>query len=216
MPKETLPDRLLLEADEVEMVDVTPRALLHRLQRGDIYPKGDAPPIFSEEALSGLRELALREIAGRVDEDVEEYRKAHADARPWAVRDRVMICLTTSRPSLRLIRRGWRMAQRLHADAFCVYVEEQAPSEREKRLVQEGFNLAERLRMPTVKLAGRPLEKLVYFAREKNATHIVLGGSERSRWQEILHGSLINALTRELKNVDILIVAAEAESSGEH
>ena len=108
------------------------------------------------------------------------------------------------------------MAQRLHADAFCVYVEEQAPSEREKRLVQEGFNLAERLRMPTGKLAGRPLEKLVYFAREKNATHIVLGGSERSRWQEILHGSLINALTRELKNVDILIVAAEAESSGEH
>jgi K+-sensing histidine kinase KdpD len=97
-----------------------------------------------------------------------------------------------------------------------VFVEEHAPSEREKVIIQEGFNLAERLKMPTFRLAGRAVEKLVYFAREKNVNHIVLGGSDRSRWQEIIHGSLINALTRELKNVDILIVAAETENSGGH
>lgn len=212
-PAESIPDRIFREADEVELVDLTPRALVHRLERGDLYKGAEAPPMFSEEALLALRELALREVAGQVDEDVELLRRTKKAQRPWAVHDRVMICLTSTRSSMRLIRRGWRISQRMHADIFCVYVEEKAPGEREKKILQDDFNLAAKLDIPTVTLHGGVAAKLVEFAKEKGITHIVLGHSDRTRLQEIMQGSIINALTRELKTVDILIVAAEAESA---
>ena len=213
VPSETVPDRLFREADEVELVDITPRALVHRLERGDLYKDSEAPPVFSEESLLAMRELALREVAGQVDEDVELLRRNKKAQRPWAVHDRVMICLTSTRSSMRLIRRGWRISQRMHADIFCVYVEEKAPNEREKKILQDDFNLAAKLNIPTVTLQGGVAAKLVEFAKEKSITHIVLGHSDRTRLQEIMQGSIINALTRDLKTVDILIVAAEAESA---
>jgi two-component system sensor histidine kinase KdpD len=211
--RETVPDYVLRTADEVEVVDVTPRALINRLERGDIYPAEKIQQAranwFREGNLSALRELALREAAGRVDEDVEEYRRERKIERPWAVNDRVMICISPSRSSMRLLRRGWRMAQRMHADALAVLVEEREPSEAARRILEEDSKLAERLHIPVVQLKGNPAEQIIKFAREKNITHLVVGHSNRSGLQQRLKSSIVTEIIRELKTIDILVVAEE-------
>lgn len=213
--RETVPDHIFAAANEVEMVDVTPRALIHRLERGDIYPKEEMTKEkiawFTEGNLSALRELSLREIAGRVDADVLEASKAEKVARPWAVADRVMICVSPTRPSMRLIRRGWRIAKRLHAEVVAVMVEDHSLNERERRYVQDDFSLAERLGIKVERLHGAPSPELIRYARENNVTQLVIGHSERTRIQEVVQGSIISALTRELKTIDILVVASEEE-----
>ncbi|MBI1756124.1 MAG: sensor histidine kinase KdpD [Fimbriimonas ginsengisoli] len=213
---ETVPDQLLQRADEVELVDLTPRALMHRLERGAIYPPEELKERqlewFTEGTLSALRELALREMAGTVDEEVEEYRKRERIERPWAAHDRIMICLSPTRPGLRLVRRGWRIAQRMHAEMVAVYVEDHSLGDKERLVLHDDFNLADRLGIPTETLRGNVAAALIEYARKNSVTHIVLGHSERTRMQEMVHGSIISALARELKTIDILVVASDSEA----
>lgn len=214
--RETVPDLVLREAEEVELVDLTPKALINRLERGDIYPKSKIEQAranwFREGNLSALRELALREAAGRVDEDVEEYRRERRIERPWAVHDKVMICISPTRSSMRLLRRGWRIAQRLHAEAVAVYVESGQLNETERQIIENDEKLAERLGIQVNKLKGQAFEQLVKYAREHSITHIVLGHSNRSRLQQRLRNSLVTEIIRELKTIDILVVAAESDT----
>jgi two-component system, OmpR family, sensor histidine kinase KdpD len=214
--RETVPDRLMAEADEVVMVDITPRALLHRLERGDIY-KPDKVDMalqnwFREGNLCALREIALREIAHEVDEDVAAYRKERRIQETWATHERIMVCIRPTKPSLRLIRRGWRAAQRLHGEIVAVYVENKPPGEAEQQILRNDFALADRLGIPVVTLHGDVAGELIRYARENQITQMVIGHSSRSRWQEFLQGSIVNRLTRELRAIDILIVAAPPES----
>ena len=208
--RETIPDKVLREADEVTIVDITPRALINRLQRGDIYAPEKIEKaldnFFRQGNLSALREIALREIAREVDDDVTAYRKEKQIEQHWATGDRIMVCLSPSQESLRLLRRGWRIAQRLHADLVAVYVTTHPPSETEKRILHNDFALAERLNIPIVTLHGGVSTELTRYARENEITQLVIGHSSRSRWQELWKGSIISRLTRELKTVDILIV----------
>ena len=122
-----------------------------------------------------------------------------------------MICVSPTRPSMRLIRRGWRIAKRLHADVIAVTVEDHSLNEKERKFLQDDFSLAERLGIKTVKLGGTPANELVRFAKENNVTQLVIGHSDRTRIQEAVQGSIINVLTRELKTIDILVVASEEE-----
>lgn len=210
---ETVPDALLREAHEVEMVDVTPRALINRLERGDVYPGKEVTELsraqFREGQLSALREIALREIAGRVDEDVEEYRKSKRIQKPWAAHDRVMICLSASASSMRLVRRGWRIGQRLRGEAYAVFVEDKPIGEQERAELESCFALAERLDMPVIHLHGDVAEHLIRFAKEKNITQIIIGHASRSKLQEMIQGSIVSELARELRTIDILVVAHE-------
>jgi len=213
--RETVPDRLLRDADEVKMVDITPRALVHRLERGDIYRPEKVPDAlqnwFREGNLNALREIALREVAHEVDTDLEEFRRDHHVHEAWATQDRVMVCVSPDRASLRLIRRAWRIAQRLHADIVGVYVEHRPPTEEQQGTLKNDFALADRLGIPVVTLHGEVAAELIRYAKEHQITQIVIGHSDRTRWQEFLRGSIINELTRALRTVDILLVA-EAES----
>lgn len=208
--RETVPDRVLREADEVTIIDITPRALINRLQRGDIYAPDKIEQAlsnwFRQGNLSALREIALREVAHEVDEDVSAYRREKQIAQHWATGDRILICLSPSQESLRLLRRGWRVAQRLHADIVAVYVATHPPSESEQKILHDDFALAERLNIGVVTLSGHVSEELIRYARENEITQIVIGHSSRSRWQELLKGSIVNKLIRELRTVDILIV----------
>lgn len=209
---ETVPDGVLKEATEVEMVDATPRALIHRLERGDVVPDDErsenVEKLFKEGSLSALRELAFREIAERVDVDVLSHGNKQQVERPWAARDRVMICISPTQPSMRLLRRGWRIGQRLRADVVALYVEDEATSAKEKAILESDFNLAERLQIPTVKLKGDVADQIIKYAQENNITQIVLGHSSRSRMQEMLRPSIVSAIIRELKTIDILVVSA--------
>lgn len=215
-PTETLPDWVFQGADEVEMVDLTPRALVHRIERGDVFPAEElgTPKTawITEHNISFLREMALREIAGRVDVDVETFRKGeHHTERPFATQDRVMICLSPTRPSNRVIRRGWRIAHRMRADAIAVYVDEDPLDDREAKIIEADIALADRLDIPNVKLKGNVAPELIRYAKQFAVTHIVIGHTDRTKFQELTKGSIINALTKELKTVDIIVVANEVE-----
>jgi two-component system sensor histidine kinase KdpD len=213
--RETVPDRIVREADEVKMVDITPRALIHRLERGDIYARDKVQQAlgnwFREGNLSALREIALREIAQEVEDDVSAYRKDKRVTQPWNTQDRIMVCISPDRSSMRLLRRGWRIAQRLHAEIIAVHVESRPRIAADKEILKNDFALADRLEIPVVTLTGDVSTQLIQYARENRITQIILGHSDRSRWQEFLQGSIINRLTTSLRTIDILLVAAADE-----
>lgn len=215
--RETVPDRIVATADEVKMVDITPRALIHRLERGDIYKPDKVQQAlnnwFREGNLSALRELALREVAQEVDEDIETYRKERHIQDAWATHDRIMICVSPKKSSLRLLRRGWRIAQRLHGDIVAVFVENTPPTEIQQEILRNDFALADRLKIPVVTLHGDVASEIIRYAQENQITQLVIGHSKRTRWQEFMKGSIINRLTRDLRNIDILVVADSEEAA---
>ncbi len=218
--EDTVPDSVLQLAEEIEMCDATPRALINRFERGEIFPDEEAgvrAKFYDEGILSALRELAFREAAGRIDEDVMEARRDRNITKPWATHDKVMICITGSRRQFRLIRRGWRIAQRMHGEAIAVHVEDRAHSPQEAQILKDDFKLAEKLGIPVVILKGPAAPTLIQYARDHNITELVIGHSNKTKLQELTRGSIISEIARELKNVDILIVAVEdtpaAESS---
>lgn len=215
--KDTVPDQLLRDADEVEYVDLTPRALINRLDRGDIFPVSEvsteAISFFREGNLNALREIAMREAASHVDEDLAEYRKEKRIEKPWATQDRIMICISSTRSALRLIRRGWRMGQRMHGEVFAVHVEEGPIGERERKILDDDFKLAERLGIKTFTLKGELAPVLIEFAKERNVTQLILGHPQRNRFQEILRPAVLTELVKALRTVDILVVATDSPAS---
>lgn len=210
--RETVPDKIINDAYEVKMVDVTPRALINRLERGEIYKADKIEQalgnFFREGNLNALREIALREIAHEVDEDITAYRKDKRIQDPWVTHDSIMVCVTPSRSSTRLLRRAWRISQRLHAEIVAVYVESKPCCEEEREILRNDFELAERLKIPIVTLHGHIATELRRYVRENRITQMIIGHSSHSRWHEFVFGSLVHTLTKELRTIDILIVAA--------
>ncbi|HEV2473341.1 MAG TPA: sensor histidine kinase KdpD, partial [Chthonomonadales bacterium] len=194
--RETAPDRLVHEADEIKLVDITPRALIHRLERGDIYAAEKVQLAvknwFREGNLSALREIALREIAQDVDEEVTAYRRERNVREAWPTHDKIMVCITPGRPSLRLLRRGWRIAQRLKADIVAVYVESRSLKDQEHTSLKADFGLCQRLNVPVVTLHGNVADELIRYASDNRITQLVIGHSSHSRWHELIHGSIVN------------------------
>jgi two-component system sensor histidine kinase KdpD len=218
-PSDTVPDRILHEAEEVELVDLTPRALLNRVERGAVYSlplTKTQEDFFRLGNLSALREIAMREAASHVDEDLAEYRKEKRIEKPWAAKDRVLICISPTRSSLRLIRRGWRMGQRMHGDVTAVYVQDGPIGDKEQKVLESDFALCTRLGIQTETLKGPVTETVIKFAREQSATAIILGHPERSRVSEIFRPSILSELSRELRTVDIIVVATELPTTSEH
>ena len=195
-------------------VHLTPRALLNRIERGDVFPVGtmteDQKQFYRVGNLAALREIALREVATRVDEDVVEYRKEKRIEKPWATQDRVLVCLGSTRSALRLLRRGWRMGQRMHGEVFAVHVEDgSSSSEQGRRILEEDFTLAKRLGINIFNETGEVGPTIVRLAKEHNITALVIGHPNRSRLQGMFKPALINELVRDLRTVDIIVVATE-------
>jgi len=214
--RETFPDSILDEADEVVLVDVSPQALQERLRAGRVYPKERVDAalgnFFRSDNLSGLRELALREVA----EDVEERRDATVldPLSKQAVNERVLVLVKPEPESQRVLRRAWRSAQRLGADLDALWVRK--PAER----LDEGMTTSlAALRRLAIILGAEFLEEeaddLVEAVRrtvvERGSTYVFVGTPDESRKREIFHGSLVSALVRELPGVDIRVVANRAE-----
>ncbi|RYG27833.1 sensor histidine kinase KdpD, partial [bacterium] len=167
-----VPDRFLRGAAEVELVDLTPKALINRISRGEVVAEHKVAEAlagrYREVELTALRELAMREVAGRVDEDLVETKKEERIVRPWQTSDKILLCITPKRSSLRLIRRGWRMGQKLHGQVVGIYVTEGKLDETERKVLADDFALCERLGIQTVTLDGDPGERIVAYAQENN------------------------------------------------
>ncbi len=213
--RETVPDWVLGEAAEVVSIDITPRALIHRLERGDVYPPEKVPQalqnFFTEGNLSALREIALREVAGEVDRSVQTYRQRNDVSEPWQTQERIMVCISPDKPSDRLLRRGWRISRFLRADLVAVYVAAGSLKPEQQRVLDADLALAGRLSMRIEQVAGRDVAAaLAEYALEHQVTEIVIGHSGRSAWQEALGGSIINRLIRLVRGIDVLVIANSA------
>ncbi|MEO7717180.1 MAG: universal stress protein [Capsulimonas sp.] len=210
--RETVPDCVLAEAGEIISIDISPRTLINRLERGDVYPKEKVPQalanFFSEGNLGALREIALREVAGEVDRSVQIYREEHDVTEPWRTQERIMICISPDQPSDRLLRRGWRIARRLRADLVAVYVATEKVTPDQQQVLDADFALASSLSIHMEQVTGRDIaQALAAYAREHQVTEIIIGHSGRTAWQEFLQGSIINKLIRLVRGIDVLVVA---------
>jgi len=217
--RETVPDGIIDRADEIEVVDLTPADLIQRLNEGKVYVKDQAQRAlrhyFSPGNLTALRELALRRTAQRVDAQMLTYMQAHAIAGPWAAADRLLVCINESPLSAQVVRQGRRIADQLKAKWTALYVEtprHHRLSEVERDRIADTLRLAERLGAEAITIPGNDAAKdALAYAKANNVTQIILGKSMRSRWFELLHGSVARDLMREAGNIGVQIVAAEGE-----
>jgi two-component system sensor histidine kinase KdpD len=213
--RETFPDRVLEEADEVVLVDLSPEALQERLRTGKVYPMERArvalENFFRVEKLSALRELALREVA----EDVEARRTMIAldPLSQQAVAERVLALVKPESRSQRILRRAWRSAERLGAqlDALWVRRPEQKLSEEEQVALAALRRLAVILGAHFVEEEGELVPTVKRVVRERGSTYVFVGTPDESRRREILRGSLVSALVRELPGIDIRVTANRAD-----
>ena len=216
--RETIPDKIVDEADQVELIDISTEALRKRLEQGRIYPPERARAamtnFFRAGNLSALRELALRRTAKEVQDQIEQYMDEHGIAGGWPTSDRVMVAID-HRPIARdLLRTAWRLGHGLRANsimAVAVVDRDSLDLVQQKRL-RDNLQLADDLGIEVHELpgAGSRLaigDALVQFAREHNVNHLVLGQSARNRFQILLKGSVINHVLRHAQNVDLHIVA---------
>jgi two-component system, OmpR family, sensor histidine kinase KdpD len=218
--RETFPDSVLEEADEVVLVDLTPEALQERLRAGKVYSRDRVDTalnnFFRVDRLSALRELALREVA----EDVGARRQAVVldPASAQAVAERVLALITPEPRSQRILRRAWRSAERLGAslDALWVHAPAHALSEDEQVQLAALRRLAVVLGAHFLEEEGDDLVGTVRrVVRERGSTYVLVGTPDESRRREILHGSLVSALVRNLPGIDIRVVANRADRERE-
>ncbi|MCG5253214.1 sensor histidine kinase KdpD [Brevibacillus agri] len=216
--RETVPDHILHQADEVELIDISPKALRQRMREGNIYAREKVEQalanFFRTGNLIALRELALREVADDVDERLEAWERRTLRG-PWRQREVIFVCVNLRADSERLIRRGFRIAYRLKAVWHVAYVQDHEPlTEEEAGQLAKLRGLTERLggRFEQYKAAGRRkvFTQLIFHMNEKGTTQVIIGQSARTRWKEICEGSVVQRLLREARHMDVLVVADQA------
>ncbi|MGO8673822.1 MAG: sensor histidine kinase KdpD [Capsulimonadaceae bacterium] len=214
--RETVPDWILGEADEIVTIDITPRSLINRLERGDVYPKEKVPQalenFFTEGNLSALREIALREVATEVERSVQNYRQEQNIGQVWQTQEKVMVCMSPTRSCARLLRRGWRIAHRLKAGIVAVYIPLGKTTLEQQEIMQSDFLFAERLgiKIERIDAIGNDVAAaLSGYALSHQVTQVIVGHSERSDWQHFWSGSIVNKLIRLCRGIDVLVVAHE-------
>lgn len=238
--RETLPDRILDQADEVELVDISPYALRQRMKHGNIYPPERIEPalhnFFREGNLTALRELALRRVAEKTEEQLTQYMSEHHIATPWPATDRVLVGFDARPHTGQVLRDAWRLAHGLHADLIAVYIEPEGYrawtgkmisivrygrsflSQRAaaQRRLEAHILLAEDLGAEFIRTRSSDIAKtLVEIARKRQVTQIVLGQPARQYWEELLRGSIINRLLRLGAEIDIHLVPLQKNAVDE-
>jgi len=213
--KETVPDRIIEIADKIELVDIPIDELIERMNEGKVYIPEKAEQaiksFFKKRNLVALRELALRYATIHVDYDMDRYLKKDNILGPWETSNRIMVCVSPSISSMRLIRIANRLADRFNSEWFAVYVE---PSygftmKREESIqLEKNLELTEELEGKVFRLTGSIADEIVSFASSKNITLILMGHSQRSRLQEFITGSVINQVISK-SDAQILVVENE-------
>jgi len=208
--RERVPDWVVRQADQIELVDSSPEQLRRRMLHGNIYPKERASralnSFFRTDNLIALRELALRFLADETDEELLEHLRRHESNVVWETCERIMVAVTTVPGTDGLLRRAARMAARLKGELDVVHVtasDATSPGDRQT---------VEKLRQLTADIGARwhevqdddPARAIAKFARRNQITQIVIGSSQRSRWQQLIGGgSNVTRVIREAGALDI-------------
>jgi len=213
--RERLPDRVIDDADEVELIDMSPHALRQRMRHGNIYPPERAEraldSFFREGNLIALRDMALRKMAQVCEQDLEDYMTQHQIDAAWSAGERVMVCVDASPHSQNLIRRGWRMSNRYRTELLAAFIETphwaSAPPE-QKRALEENLRFAEDLGAEPMRVQSSDVARaLMQIAHDKNVGSIIIGHSRHGRLHEILRRSVVQNLLRMAGDVDVHVVA---------
>jgi two-component system sensor histidine kinase KdpD len=216
--RETIPDAVVDAADEIELEDLTPDALINRLKRGDIYHGEKIPQalanFFRRPNIVALRELALRKAAEEVDTDLIEAMGAGHREQARAAHEKIAVLIAPRAMATRLVRRGYRLADRMHATFVTIHVRVPGAvlGQKEQALLDEAYELTRNLGGEVVELQGDSVaDDVIHYIREAGVTFIVMGQSARSRFEEVVRGSIINRIMRGTRNVDIVVVADSRE-----
>jgi two-component system sensor histidine kinase KdpD len=219
--RETVPDSIFEQADEVELVDLPPDDLLERLREGKVYIPREAERamahFFTKGNLIALRELALRRTAERVGAQMDVYRHEHSVRGTWPTRERLLVCVGPSSFANRLVRATRRMATSLKAPWVAVHVETPRDanlSRTDKEQLMQTLRLVEQLGGETTVLSGQSVaDELIQYARSRNVTKIIVGKPKQPRWKELLRGSLVYELTRKCGDIDVYVISGDPQST---
>jgi two-component system, OmpR family, sensor histidine kinase KdpD len=217
--RETVPDSVFDRADEIELIDLTPDDLIQRLKEGKVYvPKQAERALehyFSPGNLTALRELALRRTADRVDEQLLTHMQANAIAGPWAAGERILVCVSEDPRAAGLVRYTKRVADRVHAPWTAISIETRRSlqlSDEQRDRLADTLRLAESLGAEALTIPGvgrRIADDIIQFAQANNVTQIIIGKSSRSRWFEIIQGSVVHDLVRRTGNISVSVIAGD-------
>ncbi len=215
--RETVPDAVFDRSYEVRVVDLPVDELLERLREGKVYvPQQAARAVdnfFRAGNLIALRELALRRTAERVDAKMRGYKAAHGIEESWHTGERVLVCVSPSPHSARLVRAARRMATSLHAELVGVYVETQASlrlSAEDRERLAQNMRLVESLGGESVVLRAEDAAvETVRYARKRNATKIVVGKPTRPRWLDVLRPSFLDDIVRKSLEIDVYVISGQ-------
>lgn len=215
--RETVPDWVLEHANEIVMVDLTPEALQNRMRRGEVYHTGKVDQalknFFRRGNLIALRELALRQVAEQVDRSLETYMDQKEIQDSWAVRERIAVCFSSNPRAQYLIARASRMARRMDAELYAIYVDIGVDtSEQDKNSLQANIQFSESLGAKVVKLTGKDVSSATAeFVREKHVTQVIFGRSAVEGWRKYLYMTAIHRFLRDAPAVDVHIVTQEPD-----
>jgi two-component system, OmpR family, sensor histidine kinase KdpD len=219
--RETIPDSVIDEVTDIELIDLPTDELLNRLKEGKVYIPEQAEraieKFFRQGNLTALRELTMRRAAERVDDQMLDYMGKRAIPGPWPAGERLLVCISPGTVSERLIRSTRRLADELKAEWYAIYVEtpQQARISTDQHdRVDHMLRLAEELGAKVVTIPGQSVaETVINYARNQNITKIIIGKSRRSPWIELLRGSVADQLIRQSGPIDIYFVNSEPQSS---
>lgn len=211
--RETVPDWVPLMANETVMVDLTPEALQNRLRRGDVYSREKVDQalknFFRGGNLIALRELTLRQVAEHVDRSLESYMAAKEIEDNWQVRERLAVCISSNPSAQYLIARGARMARRLDAEFYVIYVDAGADTspERSKSLAAN-IQFAEGLGAKVIRTRGRNIaDAVAAVVTEKHITQVIFGRSTEKGLHKLFYLSAVHRFLRNSPSVDVHIVS---------
>lgn len=217
--RETVPDSFLELAAELELIDISPEDLLQRLQEGKVYIPDQAnraaQHFFRKGNLIALRELSLRQTAARVGAQMRDYKQERFIHATWPTCERLLVCVTPSPTSARLVRAAYRMAEGFQAEWFALNIalpsSANLPLADKDRLTQTQ-RLAEHLGAKTKTIASaNPRNAILDFARENNITKILVGKPCRRRLRDILFGSVVDDLIWHCGTIDVYVITGEGE-----
>ncbi len=219
---ETVPDSVFDTADEIELIDLAPEELLKRLEEGKVYLPDQADlaakNFFRKGNLTALREMSLRLTAERVDHQLQDYMQVKQISGPWKSVERLMVAVSPSPLSERLVRWTRRMSYSLEADWIAVYVEPPNPLSPEAQArLSHNLSLARELGGEVLMTSDNDIVKAILrVARQRNVTQIVVGKPSRSLWQALLAGrSPVNRLIQNSGDIDVYVVTGDKTESAQ-
>ncbi len=204
---ETLPDRVLELAEDIEFLDISPAELRTRLRDGKIYRPDVAARalenFFREGNLAALREIGLRRAAQRVDQDVQDYMRAHAVAGPWPTGDRVLALIGFDTSAEAVVRQAKRLADALHAPWIALHVERRDGVEVARPALEMAAQLGASVE---IRAGGNLVAATLDIARTRNVTHLVIGRGRPATWRRVFGRTLASRLVQEGPDFSLHVV----------